>query len=115
MTFAPKFSANLGATITFPLFGDIALRAEPNVYYSDGYFLAPTNDPLVRQEAYVVYDLRLGFGPDDKSWEFAIVGRNLGNEAIKSTAASAVGTSPGLSYAVPQRARSVAFSISTKF
>lgn len=113
--FAPKFSANLGMTLTFPLSGDVDLRADPNVYYSDGYFLAPTNDPLVRQENYAVYDLRLGLGPDDRRWEFAVIGRNLANEAVKTTAASAVGTSPGLAYAVLQRARSIAFSASVKF
>ena len=102
-------------TLTFPLSGDVDLRADPNVYYSDGYFLAPTNDPLVRQENYAVYDLRLGLGPDDRRWEFAVIGRNLANEAVKTTAASAVGTSPGLAYAVLQRARSIAFSASVKF
>ncbi len=113
--FAPKFSANVGMTLTFPLTGDVELRAEPNLYYSDGYFLAPTNDPLVRQENYFVPDLRLGFGPADKRWELAVIGRNLSNEPVKTTAASAVGTSPGLAYAVLQRARSIAFSVSVKF
>jgi len=108
--FAPKFSGNFGFTLTRPVSDRFQLSFEPNLFVSTGYFLAPTNDPLVRQETYALADMRVAFGPENKSWEFAVIGKNLSNEKVKSSAASAVGTSPGLSYAVLQRARSVAFS-----
>jgi iron complex outermembrane receptor protein len=108
--FAPKFTGNFGFTLTRPVGDRFQLSLEPNLFVSTGYFLAPTNDPLLRQETYALADMRVGFGPEDKSWEFAVIGKNLTDEPVKSSAASAVGTSPGLSYAVLQRARSVAFS-----
>jgi len=109
-----SMSRKRGFTLTRPVGDRFQLSVEPNLFVSTGYFLAPTNDPLVRQEAYALADLRVGFGPEDKNWEFAVIGKNLSNERVKSSAASAVGTSPGLSYAVLQRARSVAFSFSIR-
>jgi len=112
--FAPRFSGNIGFTLTQPVTDTLDLRIEPDLFYSSAFFLAPTNDPLVRQKAYALADLRLGFGPSDKNWEFAVIGKNLNNEKVKSSSASAIGTAPGLSYAVLQRSRSIAFSISVR-
>jgi len=111
--FAPKFSGSVGATLTVPVGDRYALKVDPNIFYSSGYYLTPTIDPLLKQGRYTTFDLRAGFGPTDGNWEVAVIGKNLSNEVIKSSGSS-VGTSPGLVYAIPQRGRSVAFQITFK-
>lgn len=108
--FAPRFSGSLGATLNVPIGDSYSLRVDPNVFHSSGYYLTPTIDPLLKQGKYTTLDLRAAIGPTDGRWEIAVIGKNLTNELIKSSGSS-VGTSPGLVYAIPQRARSVAFQI----
>lgn len=108
--FAPKFSGSIGATLTMPMAGNRALKIDPNLFYSTGYYLTPTIDPLLKQGHYATLDLRAGYGPRDGSWDIAVIGKNLTNAKIKSTGSS-VGTSPGMVYALLQRARSVAVQI----
>ncbi|MDX3898955.1 MAG: TonB-dependent receptor [Sphingobium sp.] len=111
--FAPKFSGSVSATVTIPTSADYAIKVDPNVFHSTGYYMTPTIDPLLQQGHYTTFDLRVGFGPTNGKWEFAVIGKNLSDEYIKSTGSS-VGTSPGLVYALPQRARSVAFQFTIR-
>lgn len=110
--FAPKFSSSAGFTVTAPV-GVNELRVEPNLFYSTSYFLSAVDDPLVFQGNYAQFDTRVGFGPSDRSWEIALVGKNLSNAKVRNTS-STIGTSPGLSYALLQRARSIAVSVSIR-
>lgn len=111
--FAPKFSGSIGATVTVPVDGDVTARLDPNLFYSSSYYLGPTDDPIVQQDRYTQVDLRLGVGPEDRRWEFAITGKNLGNSKVIASG-STIATSPGVAYKLLQRARSVAISFSIK-
>ncbi|MES1975629.1 MAG: TonB-dependent receptor [Pseudomonadota bacterium] len=108
--FAPKFSGTAGATFKIPVGDDYNITLDPNVFYSSGYYLTPTIDELLKQGRYTTVDMRVGFGAKDNRWEVAVIGKNLSNEKIKASGSS-VGTSPGLVYALLQRARSVAFQV----
>ena len=108
--FAPKFSGSFGATFTIPV-GLNEVRVEPNIFYSSSYFMTPTDDPIVKQNPYSQADLRVGYGPGDKSWEVAVIGKNLNNAKVAQYG-STVGTSPGVAHFSLQRARSVAVSVS---
>lgn len=109
--FAPKFSISGGPSITIPMAHDYQLRLDPTAFYSTSYYLTPTDDPIIAQKKYFQADARIGFGPADKIWEVAIIGKNL-TDAKVIASGSVLGTAPGLAYAVLQRARSVAISVS---
>ena len=111
LPFAPKFSGTFGFTATQSFRDKYQFQIEPNVFYSTSSFLTPVDDPLSVQGSYATLDTRLSFGPSDKHWEIAVIGKNLTNATVISTSQT-IGTSPGLSYALLERARSVAFSIS---
>ncbi|RUN76529.1 TonB-dependent receptor [Sphingomonas sp. TF3] len=107
--FAPKFSISGGPSFVVPVGGRYQVRLDPTLFYSTSYFLTPTDDPIIAQKKYAQVDARIGFGPADKSWEVAVIGKNL-NDAKVIASGSVLGTAPGLAYAVLQRARSVAVS-----
>lgn len=111
--FAPKFSGSIGATVTMPVDGDVTARLDPNFFYSSSYYLGPTDDPIVQQDRYTQFDLRFGIGPEDRRWELAIIGKNLGDSKVIASG-STIATSPGVAYKLLQRARSVAISFSIK-
>lgn len=111
--FSPKWSGTAGATLTIPAGGDNSVRVDPNLFLSTGYFLSPVDDPIVHQDSYAQADLRLGFGPEDRRWEVAVIGKNLNNAKVVASG-STIATSPGVAYKLLQRARSIAFSLSLK-
>lgn len=112
--FSPKFSGTIGATGTIPFAGgDYELRVSPNLYYSSSYYLQPALDPLLKQSSYTKVDLRVAFGPEDQSWEAAIIGKNL-TDAKFSTNGTVLGTSPGTVQILLDRARSVGFSFTIR-
>jgi iron complex outermembrane receptor protein len=111
--FAPRFSISGGATVTVPVKETLELRFDPSIFYSTSYFLSPVDDPIVSQDKYAQVDMRVGFGPSDKHWEVAVIGKNLNNQKVAQSG-STIGTSPGVAYLVLQRARSVAFSLSIR-
>ena len=43
--------------------------------FTDGYFYNADLDPFDFQEAFGLVDIRVGIGPDDRSWELALLGR----------------------------------------
>jgi len=102
--FAPEFSGSLGASARFSMVG-MELRFEPLIYFSSGYFVTPTADPLLRQSGNAKLDLRISLGPDQQKWEVAIIGKNITDRITANLRGSA--SFPGSSYAMPDPARSV--------
>jgi len=74
---APEWSVLAGATYTRPLNDRIELSLSGDLRYSSGYFLEPNNSPYAYQPGYVTVDASVRLTMD--SWEFAVIGRNLGN------------------------------------
>lgn len=105
--FAPNWSGSLGVSYATPLYGTNELRVEPFVYAKSKYYTLSTLDPLVLQPGYAKVDLRLGFGPAERNWEIAVVGRNLTD---KKTAVflNTLVSSPGSGFAQLDRPRTIA-------
>ena len=108
--FAPKLSGTAGVNISVPVGDSYELTIDPSVYYASGWYMTPSDDPILRQGKYATVDLRVGIGASDNSWTLAVIGKNLTDQAIRNSG-STVGTSPGLAYSLLQRGRSVAVSL----
>lgn len=110
--YAPQWSGSVGATLQFPLAGQ-QLRIEPSLAFSSQYFLNAAADPLLSQDGYVKYDLRVGYGPESAAWEVALIGRNLGDTETKGVALEMPG-SLGTVSIFPERGRVLALQVSVK-
>lgn len=111
--FAPRFSGAFNASLGAPVGDDLAVRFEPSLYVTAGYYTDPTIDQLAYQPHYAVADLRISFGRQDRHWELALIGKNL-NQSKVSDATRPFGGSPGTQIVVLNRARSVAISLSIR-
>ncbi|MEH6758399.1 MAG: TonB-dependent receptor [Parasphingorhabdus sp.] len=111
--FAPRWSGTFGANLTLPV-GNLDLRIDPQMYFSSRYFLSAAADSLLEQNGYAKFDLRVGIGPSDKAWEFAVIGKNLSDQATSSFQAP-LATSNGAVVLYPERPRSVAFQLRFKY
>lgn len=108
--FAPKWSGSIGATIAARL-GDIEVRAEPLLSFTSSYFMQATADPELLQKGYAKLDLRIAASADDGQWEVALIGRNLTSQ-VTASYRNSLPTSPGASFALVERPRSLAIQAS---
>jgi iron complex outermembrane recepter protein len=77
---APERTFNVLARYELPLFSTGALiGVQGDAHYSSMVFKEATNDPLIAQDAYWVYNARLSLVSAQRTWELAFWGRNLGN------------------------------------
>jgi iron complex outermembrane recepter protein len=78
---APETSANLMLRYELPL-GEAghSLALQGDAHYAGEVFKEATNDPLIKGDAYTIYNARLSLQPASRGWEFAVWGRNLGDE-----------------------------------
>ncbi|MDX9875546.1 MAG: TonB-dependent receptor, partial [Spongiibacteraceae bacterium] len=111
--YAPDWSGSISAHLIVPM-GPNELRITPTLSYSDSFFLLATADPLFEQDSFTKIDLRIGYGPADRSWEVAILGRNLGDEITVSNWLGVPG-GDGSGTALVERGRSVAVQFMRNF
>ena len=78
--FSPSYSGFISATYSIPVFGNYMLTVEPDLYFTDSYFIQGDFDPFTQQDDYVRLNLRLAVGSLDGKWELALVGKNLNDE-----------------------------------
>ncbi|MEH6755919.1 MAG: TonB-dependent receptor [Parasphingorhabdus sp.] len=112
--YAPEWSGTLSANMNVSLSDTLALRIDPSLFFSSSYFMSATADPLLSQDGFAKVDLRVGVGPEDRSWELAVISRNLTNKATSSFIAP-LPTSNGATIVYPDRPRSIALAASFKF
>lgn len=112
--YAPEWSGTLSANVSLPLNDTLELRIDPAVFFTSSYFMSATADPLISQDSFAKVDLRVGVGPDDRSWELAVIARNLTDKATSSFIAP-LPTSNGATIVYPDRPRSIALAASFKF
>ncbi|MBO9380762.1 TonB-dependent receptor [Sphingomonas histidinilytica] len=112
--FSPKLSGSVSLNYNLALRDDLDLRIDPVVYFSSRYFQSATADPLLEQSGYAKVDLRVGIGPEDRKWEFAVIGKNLTDRKTASFRNQFAGA-PGSVWLTPERPRSIAFQASAKF
>ena len=107
--YAPEWSGNLRLDAIVPA-GDLEIRLSPLAYFTSWYYQSSTADDLIRQDGFAKFDMRVGVGPRDGTWEVALIGKNLTNEAtagFRQTVSGANGTVA----AFPERPRSVALQV----
>ena len=110
--YAPEFSGNVTLNVTIPA-GSNVVTIDPSLYFSSRFFESATADPLLEQPGYSKVDLRIGFGPADRKWEVALIGKNL-TDKITAGFRNAVSSSAGTIYALTDRPRSVALRLSIR-
>ncbi|WP_324261025.1 TonB-dependent receptor [Altererythrobacter sp. H2] len=112
--YAPEWTGTLSANVNVPLGDTLQLRIDPSLFFSSKYFMSATADPLLSQDGFAKVDLRVGVGPDNRSWELAVIARNLTDKATSSFIAP-LPTSNGATIVYPDRPRSIALAASFKF
>lgn len=111
--YAAKWSGSVGMDFTVGAAGGNEFRASPVVNFSSAYFMTATADDLFRQKGFRKYDLRLGYGPADRRWELAVIGRNLTNVATSSYRLGVPGAD-GSVLSLVERGRSVGVQLTVK-
>jgi len=92
--YAPRFSGNISATAEVPV-GPGVLRLNPYLYFTSRFFESSTADALIAQKGYTKLDVRVGYGPEDRRWELAVIGKNLTDKTtagFRQTVSSALGS-----------------------
>ncbi len=78
--FVAPWVATVAADYRRPMAGGLEFRMGFDMYYTDEYYVAPTLDPKQKQQSYYKVNGRMGIG--NESWDIALIGKNLLNEAI---------------------------------
>lgn len=111
--YAPEWSGSVNVNYAFNLSSDITAKLGGWLYFTSGYYQQATHDPLFYQSGYAKLDLRAAIaGPDDR-WEVAVIGKNVTDKA--TAAYRSLMTASNAVTAVPDRPRSIAVQLSTKF
>ncbi len=105
--YAPSYAGTVRAQYEQPITSQLNFSGDVVFSFSDGYSLAPDNDPVARQDDWQKVDVRLGLSGADDTWSLAFVGKNLTNERVFATGNDVVGT-PGSYFATIERGRSLA-------
>lgn len=80
--FAPEFQGTLSADYSRTWGDDLEWRITGDINFSDSYFVSPTLDPNLEQDAFAKLNLRFALGAQDGLWELALVGKNLTDEKV---------------------------------
>ncbi len=82
--FAPEWSGNFYAAFEASIGNGLVLRLRGDASYKDDYHTDSDLDPHSLQEAFWKLNARVGLSNADNTWEVALYGRNLTNEATMS-------------------------------
>jgi iron complex outermembrane recepter protein len=77
---SPDTEFNLSAIWQSQLTDNIRLKASASFYYSDEYFVQPTQADYSTQDSFTKWDARIALASNDERWEVGVTGRNLGDE-----------------------------------
>jgi outer membrane receptor protein involved in Fe transport len=117
--YVADWSGNLGVTYEHPLTESLVFRSTLDTQFTTAYNPSQNLDPRVEQDAYAIWNLRLGLGSADGKWEVALLGRNLTDEAVVSyandTPLAFSQTGAPTWYGFVERSRSVALQASFRF
>ncbi|MGI9327795.1 MAG: TonB-dependent receptor [Pseudomonadales bacterium] len=79
---SPDLEFNLSAVWESQLTDAIRLKATASMYYSDEYFVQPTQADYATQDSFTKWDARVALASSDERWEVGITGRNLSDEMV---------------------------------
>lgn len=87
--FAPEWSSTIHIDLTRRIGDGMVGRFRIDANYKGEMFLDGDLDPNVLQDSYTKFNARLSLASDSSSWELALYGRNLTNEATYTTSIDA--------------------------
>jgi outer membrane receptor protein involved in Fe transport len=105
---APDWNGGAGFTWERSnVFGTLGLAVTGDARYSSDYPIDVTNRPDVFQDSFWIYDAAVRLYSEDERWNVALIGRNLGDEAVKLQGADRPGTGgpSGLAAGAPNAGR----------
>ena len=79
---SPDKEFNINALWESQLTSTMLFKASGSVYYSDEYFVQPTQAAYSTQSSFTKYDARIAVAANDERWEIALTGRNLSDEMV---------------------------------
>lgn len=77
---SPDLEINISAMWESQLTDNILLKASVSGYYSDEYFVQPTQAAYATQDSFTKWDARVALASNDDRWEVGVTGRNLNDE-----------------------------------
>ncbi len=80
LSFAPKWAGGVAATFEHPISARLKWRAHVGAKYMSDYNTGSDLNPLKMQDAYALFDARIGIGSQSDSWAFELWGKNVTNE-----------------------------------
>ena len=100
---AADWNANIGFSLEQPISSGLQFSVALDGRYSSGYTLSALNKPAARQSGYATVDGSIRLFATDDRWEFALIGRNLLDEAIALSGGDRplTGGASGISAATP--------------
>jgi iron complex outermembrane receptor protein len=86
LAYAPKFAGDFYAIFRHSLTDRFNLEVEADVLHQSSYFTADQDDPNLAQGAYTKLDMRASLYTANSHWEFSIIGKNLTDATIVTSA-----------------------------
>lgn len=83
---SPDLEFNMSALYDTQITDGLMLKVAGSMYYSDEFFVQPTQEPYSTQDSYTKFDARIALASTDDTWEVAVNGRNLTDEMVISHA-----------------------------
>ena len=117
----PKWSGNLNGDFRHELTDSLKLGINLNADFSSSFIAAANLDPRTRQAGYVKMGARISLSEMDDHWSLALIGKNLTNERILTTAgnlplSTTITGGTGVAYnGIFERPRSIALQANIKF
>ncbi|WP_176593337.1 TonB-dependent receptor [Sphingobium sp. EM0848] len=121
---APRFSFQFGINYDYPLSDDLRLGFNWGAQYTSKYNFSDALRPDAVQRGFTRYDAGVRLSSVSAGWEVALIGRNLTNELVVTSAndmprqGSGTGTAvgaPGDLNAIVERGREVHLQLSYRF
>jgi iron complex outermembrane receptor protein len=67
-----------------PTIAGLVPAVQVDAHYADATFKEATNDALIKSDGYTIVNARMSVLPAERTWEFALWGRNLTDELYVS-------------------------------
>ncbi len=89
---APLWTGSLGASYEVPISNTLTLTLSGDATHSSRYNLTDTLRPDGWQKAFTRFDASLALANNDRGWRLSLIGRNLTDELVATSANDMVGT-----------------------
>ncbi|MEH6610669.1 MAG: TonB-dependent receptor [Halioglobus sp.] len=115
LLFAPEWSYNINAEWIIPLSGDLEIRTNADVNYTDESYSALDLDPNTLHDSSVRVNARIALASVDDTWSIALVGKNLTDEENRVWNNDVPLSDSNSYFGVPERPRSLAIQARYRF